>query len=152
MKFSRSQKLTPTEKMDIFHIWNNAYPAQIAYTSVDDFDTYLHTYANPTHLLAKVNSKVVGWLSTFDRNGERWFALLIDSHYQKKGVGSKLMHEMQHVETAISGWMVPHNDYIKSDGSHYLSPQLFYKKFGFLTTNETMQSATLTTVKIRWSK
>jgi len=147
---SKTSKLSASEKMDIFHIWNTVYPAQITHNTIADLDKYLATIGNTTHTLAKINERTVGWLSTFDRNNDRWFAIIVDPGHQRRSIGTRLMHELQTTEQKVYGWIVLEDNYIKRDGSVYLSPKEFYKKFDFVITDEFFASDALTTTKIYW--
>lgn len=152
MKIYTSNQLSPEEKTDVFAIWNSAYPAQIAYTRMEDFENYLSSCPNPVHWLVKESSHVVGWLCTFDRNGERWFALIVHPDHQKKNIGKRLLLHMQGIEKSVRGWMIAHDEYVRVDGELYLSPKGFYQRFGFKITDEKMETQVLSTVKIVWDK
>lgn len=152
MKIQKSENLNSSEKIDIFNIWNSAYPSQIVYKGMEDFEKYLSSRKNPMHLLLKNNSHVIGWLCIFDRNSERWFAMIVDPNYQRQGIGKMLMQQMQQMENTVNGWIVMHDKYAKIDGTPYLSPRSFYQSHNFIITDEKLETDMLSTVKIRWTR
>lgn len=119
---------------------------------MDDFENYLSKCKNATHLLVKEHSRVIAWLCAFDRNGERWFALIVDLAHQRKGIGKHLLLHMQEFENHANGWIVIHDNYVRADGMPYLSPKSFYQIQGFKVTDEKLETDILSTVKIKWSK
>ena len=152
MTLQKVEILSPPQKEAIFDIWNSAYPKQIAYKMFPDFENYLAKCEEPIHLLAFKENNVVGWLSVFKRNDQRWFALIVDPQHQKQGVGQKLLREAQQLETELFGWIAPHDNYFKADGTLYRSPRSFYVKNGFTITEETFKTDVLTTTKIHWKQ
>lgn len=143
--------LTETQKQAALRLWNSEYPRQLAYGNIRELDEYLDRLEQATHYLALDKETIVGWLFVFDRNNERWFAIIIDSTVQKQGIGSGLLNYAKQQEPILNGWAADHNNDIKSNGEPYLSPLQFYIKNGFEVLHGTrLEREHLSLVKIRW--
>lgn len=151
MQFSEKKVLSQIEKEQIRSIWNNEYPSSISHASLESFENYLSTLENPTHFFALENEVIVAWGVTFDRENERWFALIIDRNFQGKGLGKQLLQQMKLKENSLNGWVVIQNDSPRLDGSPYPLPLDFYLKNGFQKTTIILESAIFTTLKITWT-
>jgi GNAT superfamily N-acetyltransferase len=150
--FIKQPKLNDSEKKQIRAIWNNEYPLSIAHATIESFENYLSSLENPTHFLALEKETIVAWGVTFDRENERWFALIIDRNFQGKGLGKELLQHMKRKEHILNGWVVIKNDSLRSDGTPYPLPLDFYLKKGFQLTTIILESAIFTTQKITWTK
>lgn len=154
MKITKSENLSETQKQSIIRLWNAEYPAQIQHSGIDSFDEYLSTKGNLQHyLLMDEEENMKGWLATFMRDGEKWFALLVDSLEQKKGYGTRLLNKVKEFENEINGWAIDQNKDVKANGETYLSPIGFYLKNDFEVLNEIrLETKMLSAVKIKWSR
>lgn len=152
MKLVQAESLSETEIKEVFEIWNKVYPKQIAYKDLSGLESTLDTYKNPTHFMIKNAEQMMGWCCVFDRQDARWFALIIDGEHQCLGLGTRLLNIAKDHETELFGWMTPRENYVKTDGSVYRSPQNFYIKHGFVITEESFETEVLYTVKIAWKK
>lgn len=150
--FEKTESLTKQQLDFIFNIWNRAYPKQISYKSVTEFEAYLAKCESPIHFLCHDEDSVLGWLCVFTRNEQRWFALIVDPDFQRQGLGEKLLSMAKSTESRLCGWIVDHDHYLKADGSVYVSPKYFYIKNGFTITEETFVTDLLTTTKIVWGE
>ncbi len=132
-------------------LWNNEYPVQLCYQALSDLDEYLLSLSEPTHyLITNKNNYTVGWAVAFDRDNERWFAIIVDNKSQGKGYGTQLLNMLKKDNSQLNGWVTDHNDYKKSNGNLYPSPLAFYTKNGFeLLANERLETENLSAVKIR---
>lgn len=151
MQFSEKKVLSQKEKEQIRSIWNNEYPSSISHSTLESFENYLSSLENPTHFLALENEAIVAWGVTFDREYERWFALIIDRNFQGKGFGKQLLQQMKLKEKSLNGWVVIENDSPRLDGSSYPLPLDFYLKNGFQKTTIVQESTIFTTQKITWT-
>jgi GNAT superfamily N-acetyltransferase len=150
--FLKQPKLNDSEKEQIRSIWNNEYPISISHSTLESFENYLSSLENPTHFLALENETIVAWGVTFDRENERWFALIIDRDFQGKGLGKELLHQMKLKENSLNGWVVIENDSPRLDGTPYPLPLDFYLKNGFQKTEHIFETEIFTTQKITWTK
>jgi len=150
LKILKCTELNAKHKQAVLELWNKEYPKQLAYQHADSFDQYLAQLKSPVHyLLAGNDGDTQGWAFTFDRDGERWFAIIVDSTYQRMGLGSALLDAIKRDTKVINGWVTGHNEYLKTDGSTYNSPLAFYLKNGFtVVPNERLETDTLSAIKI----
>ena len=154
MKITKTENLSNSQKLSIIRLWNDEYPAQIQHSGIDSFDEYLSIKSEIRHyLLTDKNENLKGWLATFIREDEKWFAILVDSSEQKKGYGTMLLDQMKEFETEINGWVIDRENELKSNGEMYLSPVKFYLKNGFeILFDVRLESETMSAVKIKWVK
>ncbi|WP_136666613.1 GNAT family N-acetyltransferase [Flavobacterium sp. H122] len=153
MKIISSKTISLNRKKEILSLWNNEYPDKLQYSSIQDFDNYLNSLSNIEHFLLINNiDKVVGWAMTFERENENWFAVIIDSTKQGKGYGKLLLDELKKTKPVLNGWVIDHENDIKTNGEPYKSPLGFYLKNGFQVLNDfRIENDKITAVKIRWS-
>ena len=80
MKFINQSVLSSSDKMQVLELWNIEYPEKLMYHSPNDFDNYLNSLRNQSHILLLDDSaKIQGWYFDFIRDGEKWFAIILDS-------------------------------------------------------------------------
>jgi GNAT superfamily N-acetyltransferase len=153
MNLQERTELSQLEKNAVLDLWNKEYPDRLAYKNLDAFDEFLLKIGRPKHNLLFDGNKLVAWVATFDREGERWFSVIVDSSQQGKGIGKKLIERVKEEEEHLCGWVVDHEDYQKSDGGPYISPITFYEKMGFdIITEERYKGDRLSAVKIYWKR
>lgn len=77
--------------------------------------------------------------------------IILDSIVHLKGLGSLLLEQLKDKETALHGWVVDHNNYLKSNVETYLSPLNFYLKNEFRVVEDIrLELPHLSAVKITW--
>ena len=87
------------------------------------------------------------------RDNERWFAIILHSKFQGRGLGTKLLKFAKHQEQELNGWVIDHNRDKKKNGECYTSPLSFYLKNGFEKLPENrFKSQKISAVKIKWKK
>ena len=133
-------------------LWNQEFPAQLGYGQLEDFEQYLSNLIEPKHWLLEEHGKVLAWALTFQREEERWFAIMVVRSHQGMRLGSRLLHTLKENETVLNGWVIDHNRDVKVNGSHYHSPLEFYIRLGFKVLPERMENEKISAVKIRWCK
>ncbi len=153
MKITKAENLSEAQKQSIIQLWNNEYPLQIQHSDIASFDEYLSSKENLQHyLLTDDSENIKGWLATFTRDDEKWFALLVDGSEQKKGYGTMLLNKVKEFENEINGWAIDRETDVKLNGETYLSPIKFYLKNDFEVLNEVrLETETMSAVKIKWS-
>ncbi|ESU22650.1 hypothetical protein FEDK69T_19080 [Flavobacterium enshiense DK69] len=146
--------LSNEQKLRLFELWNNEYPEKLCYPSLSDFEDYLGKLDNKTHFLLKdENKKIAGWALLFERAKETWFAIIVDTSFQGKGLGSKLLERLKSKTNTLNGWVIDHNNDKKSDGSIYKSPIIFYIRNQFKINNVIrLELDIISAVKIEWTK
>lgn len=152
MEIILSASLNAAQKESVFELWNAEYPAQLAFSALQDFENYLRVLHQPTHLLATdQHGDLCGWAFAFDREGERWFAIIIPCTAQRTGVGTLLLDELKIFNPILNGWVTDHPDYKKMNGEPYPSPMQFYIKNAFQVCPEIrLETDKLSAVKIKW--
>ncbi len=152
MKIEKSNILTSSQKKDILKIWNNEYPASLAYDTIPEFEEFLQKLKNAEHYTVDIDNETSGWITKFDRNKEKWFVVMVDSKKQGNGIGTELINALKQNTTDLNGWVVDTENYLKRDGQVYKPPIEFYKKVGFKITDERMENEKLSVVRVRWTK
>ena len=154
MKITRTTKLSTAEKSQVLTLWNSQYPVKLAYHSLADFDVYLQNLTDLTYYLWTDNeSNILGWASTFTRDNEKWFAIILTETLQGKGFGRKMLDELKQHESVLNGWVIDHDNDIKKNGEFYKSPLKFYEKCDFnILTDQRIELEKISAVKIKWTK
>lgn len=155
MGFSYIEMLTNlslSQKQSIVQLWNKEYPKALQLSNVAAFDAYLLSLNNPCHTLVIQEGNIVGWLTVFERDGAHWFAMILDSSIQGKGVGSQLLFTAKKNHSELNGWVIQSNEMPKQDGRLYVSPTRFYQKNGFkLIPSKKLSLPHFKAIKIHWS-
>jgi GNAT superfamily N-acetyltransferase len=136
----------------LMKLWNEEFPAQLGYGQLDDFEQYLSNLIAPKHWLLEEHGKVLAWALTFQREDERWFAIMVASSHQGMRLGSRLLLMLQEHEAVLNGWVIDHNRDVKANGSSYQSPLEFYLRLGFEVLSVRLENEKISAVKIRWTK
>lgn len=154
MKILQKNNLSEVEKNTIFQLWNAEYPAKLSYANIGEFEEYLSKLNNINHYFVyDENDAVMAWANAFERENEKWFAIIIHSSYQNKRIGSQLLNHLKTIENKLSGWVINHDTDLKNDGNFYSSPLRFYLKNGFSVCEDiTIQSEKICAMKIVWEK
>lgn len=152
LKISQTPELNEQVKNEVFDLWNNEYPEKLSYNHLSEFDDYLQKLTNSTHFLLTNNKNVLfGWAFTFDRENEKWFAIILSEKIQGEGWGRNMLDNLKQKESILNGWVIDHNNDKKKNGQAYLSPLGFYEKCGFsILEKERLELDNISAVKIRW--
>lgn len=148
------EHLSLEETNDLFVLWNAEYPALIAFENSQNFQQYLDGLVGIKHYLLKAPAgTLMGWAFSFDRENERWFAIILSAGLQGRGYGKMLIDCLKNDERKLTAWVVESNHYFKKDGRPYTSPLSFYLKNGFkILLAEKSKGTVIETVKILWIK
>lgn len=146
--------LTDAEKIRVAALWSAEYPAEMAFSTVREFDAFLGTIQNHRHFIATTSDdEIAGWLVSFDRDGERWFSIIVDADFHGRRIGFGLLDAAFSRDRELNGWVVPIDGFPKRDGAAYRSPLGFYLKYGFhVVAGEKFAKYEIETVKIRMTK
>ncbi|WP_010231428.1 GNAT family N-acetyltransferase [Gillisia marina] len=94
MILTRTSFLEPEEKQAVLKLWNQEYPKNLRYSTVKEFNNYLTGLENLRHVLVKDDRHaILGWYSDFKRENEVWFAMILDTSIQGKGIGTRLINK-----------------------------------------------------------
>lgn len=152
MNFIHTNTLSTQQKKEIIHLWNKEYPKRISYQSIKEFEAYLDKLLDKHHIiLVDENNALKGWFVDFIRDDERWFAMILDSSSQGKGLGSKFLDLAKEQNTVLNGWVVDNNDEVKQNGAYYKSPIRFYEKNGFQILSDIhIDKKEISGIKVKW--
>lgn len=148
-----TKELIPTQKAEIRKMWNSVYPESLLLATADDFERYLEPLGKQQHYLLKhLSGELVGWGITFERENARWFAMILDDSIHRTGMGTVLLKRMQADQPQLSGWVIDHNNAVRTNGKPYLSPVEFYLKNKFVLEPETrLELPSISAVCIRYN-
>lgn len=154
MKLWTVTQLRQDQQLQLMQLWNREYPEQLGHKDISTFRSYLDGLTNATHyLLADDQEHVKAWAFTFTRNGDRWFAIILDRVVQGKGYGSFLLDQIKAKEQSLYGWVTDQGRYTRQDATPYPSPVAFYIKNGFrICDGDRLETEQLSAVKIHWSQ
>lgn len=154
IKIKTTNSLDNSQIKVIFELWNAEYPKNLTHKNLSDFENYLNALTNQHHiLLIDKNDAIKGWYFDFNRNDEKWFAMILATEIQGKGFGTLLLNEAKKRESVLNGWVIDKTDYLKQNGNCYKSPIPFYLKNGFQLLPEIrLELEHLSAVKITWKK
>lgn len=154
MEFIERIELSKNDKKEILNLWNTEYPEKLNYQTLSEFEKYLEDLTEQSHILMKSqNQSIKGWYFDFIRDQEKWFALILDSKFQGKGFGSKILNLAKEKESELNGWVIDHNRDQKKNGEAYISPLNFYLKNGFEKLKENrLEMEKISAVQIKWRK
>ncbi|MGC4059132.1 MAG: hypothetical protein QM743_13600 [Chitinophagaceae bacterium] len=145
-------ELSVRERDQLFLLWNREYPLSLRYEDTAALDCYLAQLSNVRHyLLLSEQGQLQAWAAVFDRNQERWFAIIVDRAQQGRGTGRALLQQLQRDEPVLNGWVSDREGEYKADGSLYRIPLPFYLRSGFtIVPGERLELPQLSALKIRW--
>jgi len=154
MEFIKLTELSKIDKKEILNLWNNEYPEKLNYENLADFEIYLKNLVEQSHILMiDENKKIRGWYIDFNRDCEKWFAIILDSKLQSRGFGTTILNLAKEKETELNGWVIDHNNDKKKNGNTYKSPLNFYLNNGFKKLAENrLELEKISAVKIKWTK
>ena len=153
MKIIKSNTLTKSQKESICFLWNREYPRQLAITAEGLYHYFQDTTSHAHFMVLDDADEIVGWAFTFDRDGDRWFSILINTLYQRLGIGHMVLNLLKEKETRLNGWVIDHPHDVKQNGEAYESPLRFYIKNEFVVQPDIrMENEKISAVKIEWRK
>lgn len=152
MQIIQQDTLKEEEKKFLMDLWNREYPARLGFENMAQLDAYLGELKNPVHYIVAADKALVAWGATFLRDGEKWFAMIIDVNHQRAGLGSRLLQLLKENKQELNGWVIDHHSDFKSNGQTYNSPLDFYLKNDFEILKDTrLETDRLSAVKIKWN-
>lgn len=136
----------------LMRLWNEEFPVQLGYSQLSDFERYLEDLKEPKHWLIEEGKKVLAWALTFQRDDERWFAIMVTQSHHGLGLGRTLLNILKENEPVLNGWVIDHNKDVKANGSNYQSPVGFYLRLGFEILPVRLENEKISAIKIRWQR
>ncbi|HLP11151.1 MAG TPA: GNAT family N-acetyltransferase [Flavobacteriales bacterium] len=150
MEILKTNQLTPLQAQQVHELWNREYPVKLA----NRFSLLLEGVTRFNHYLIEDGAKnVLAWAVDFDKDGETRFSIIVNTAHQQKGLGSLLVETLKRENHEFFGWVIDHNNDVKSTGEHYQTPMPFFVKHGFeIMHGVRIESDMLRAVKIKWRK
>lgn len=152
LEITQTTELNEQAKKQVLELWNSEYPEKLSYNSLTEFDNYLQNLKNQNHFLLTSDIAIIlGWAFTFDRDNEKWFAIILSEKIKGLGLGRKMLDAIKNNEKVLNGWVTDHNKDMKKNGQHYISPLKFYEKCGFkILSDVRLELDKISAVKIKW--
>lgn len=154
MKIIQCSEPDERQKQAIFRLWNEEYPASLQFRDMGDLERYLAGISSKSHrFLIDEGENVAGWGFLFEREEERWFAIIIEEKSQRLNYGTILLNALKKAEETLNGWVIDHGNEKRSNGVRYIPPLGFYIKHGFSVLPDIrLENEKISAVKIEWKK
>ncbi len=152
MTIDATGTLTEDQLESLKDLWNAEFPVAMAHAQRSGLHAYLSGLGNVKHwLLCDDMGTIHGWAYSFDRDGGRWFAMLLRRTVQGRGHGPTLLDQLCAGERQLQGWVIDHPNEVKEDDDPYRSPLGFYQKCGFVVdAGSRLELAQVSAVRIFW--
>lgn len=145
-----AKTLTPFQRSQIDFLWNVEYPVNL----FNRFSELLEGLENYNHYIIEDDKQnVLAWTTDFEKDNEIRFSIIVDSNHKHKGLGKTLLEKLKSQNAEFYGWVIDHNNDVKSNGYVYRSPLAFYLKNGFEILHDCrLETDIISAVKIKWKK
>jgi GNAT superfamily N-acetyltransferase len=149
MNIILTKRLSASQFSQINQLWNDEYPLKLK----DRFPLLLEGVTNFTHYIIEDDFVVQAWAVAFEKDSELRFSIIVSVAQQGAGFGTALVDALKADFAVLFGWVIDHNEDIKSNGTFYLTPMPFYLKQGFtLLKDIRIDTEMIRAVKIQWSR
>lgn len=148
MQLINTASLSANQIQQIDVLWNQEYPKNL----INRFAILLTDAANYRHFIIENDAReIVAWAVLFDKENETRFSIIVTEASKGKGLGGQLMDALKQACSCFYGWVIDHDNDIKSDGSIYRSPLSFYLKHGFeVLSDQRLNTPIIKAVKVKW--
>lgn len=149
MQIIKTKILSDKQFAQINQLWNEEYPVKLK----DRFPILLDGVENFNHyLIEDEKQNVIAWAVDFEKEKQIRFSIIVSAIHKGKGIGGLLMNKLKDENAEFYGWVIDHNNDLKSNGEHYQTPMPFYLKHGFeILHNIRIDNEMISAVKIKWS-
>ncbi len=148
MEISKIKTLTQSQSFQINQLWNDEYPLKLKdrfSILLDGVEAYNH------YIIEDAESNVLAWAVDFEKDNEIRFSIIVASKSKGKGMGRLLVEKLKSENDVFYGWVIDHNNDLKSNGVYYRTPMPFYLKLGFeILHDQRIDSEMINAVKIKW--
>lgn len=147
MQLINTATLSDNQIQQINVLWNQEYPKNL----INRFSILLGDATNYQHfLLENEAQQVLGWAVLFDKENETRFSIIVGEASKRMGLGSRLMDALKQACPCFYGWVIDHDNDIKSDDSIYRSPLTFYLKHDFeVLSDQRLDTPIIKAVKVK---
>jgi hypothetical protein len=112
----------------ISKMWNDEYPIKLK----DRFPILLDRVIHFNHYLIEDDERnVLAWAVDFEKENEIRFSIIVSSKCRGEGLGGLLVDRLKEKNDLFYGWVIDHDDDVKSNGERYKTPLPFYIKHQF---------------------
>ena len=146
----KTKTLSEKHFTQINQLWNDEYPIKlkdrfpILLDGVKDFNDYI---------IEDTEQNVIAWAVDFEKENEIRFSIIVNAKHKGKGLGGALVEKLKSENDLFFGWVIDHNNDLKSNGEYYQTPMPFYLKHGFEILNDLIiETEMISAVKIKWSR
>jgi GNAT superfamily N-acetyltransferase len=150
MKLITTNQLTAKQHHEIHVLWNDEYPIKLKdrYSILLNDALWFHHY-----LLVNKEDQIVAWAVDFKKEEQVRFSIIVSSAYKNKGLGRRMLDALKKENTSFFGWVIDHDDDLKSNGEVYRSPLSFYLKNGFeVVHDQRLDTPMISAVLVKWSE
>lgn len=148
MNIIKTKTLNDIQSGQINQLWNEEYPVKLKDRFpilLDGADWYNH------YLIHDDKSDVIAWAVDFEKEKQVRFSIIVSTKHKGKGLGGLLIDKLKEENKEFYGWVIDHNDDLKSNGEHYQTPMPFYLKHGFEILNDVrIDNEMIKAVLIKW--
>ena len=150
MEIIKTIFLSDVQSEQINSLWNSEYPLKLK----DRFPILLEGTTWHNHFLIEdSNHVVIAWAVMFEHSNQIRFSIIVSKEYQEKGLGKILLDHLKAIHDEFFGWVIDHNNDLKSEGENYTSPLPFYLKQGFeIIANQRIDTEMIQAVLVGWKK
>lgn len=147
MEIQTLSELSHYQYEQINQLWNQEYPLSLnnRFGILLDGATFFKHY-----LIENELNEVMAWAVIFEKENELRFSIIVNSLFQKQGLGKALIEKLLDNHGEFYGWVIDNHTSRKQNDELYQSPLAFYQKLGFeILTNERIDNDMLSAVKIK---
>jgi GNAT superfamily N-acetyltransferase len=148
MKIIKTKSLSDKQVDQINKLWNDEYPTKLKDRFpilLEGADWYNH------YIIEDLNNNVMAWAVDFEKDKQVRFSIIVASIHKGKGLGGMLIEKLKAENQEFYGWVIDHNDDLKSNGTFYQSPMPFYLKHGFeILSDVRIDNEMIKAVLIKW--
>jgi predicted GNAT family N-acyltransferase len=150
MHIIKTNNLTTLQAAQINQLWNNEYPLKLKDRFpilLDGADWFNH------YIVLNEEQNIIAWAVIFEKEKQIRFSIIVASKHNGKGLGGLLIVKLKEENKEFYGWVIDHNNDLKSNGEYYQTPMPFYLKHGFEILNDIrIDNEMIKAVLIKWSK
>ena len=148
MEIIKTIFLSDVQSEQINSLWNSEYPFKLK----DRFPILLEGTNWHNHFLIEDSSRgIIAWAVMFEHSNQIRFSIIVSKDYQGKGLGKLLLDHLKSAHNEFYGWVIDHNNDLKSNGENYISPLPFYLNQGFeLGPDARIDNEMIQAVLVKW--
>lgn len=149
MEIVKTGELSEAQAAQINRLWNEEYPLKLK----DRFPILLDGASRYNHyILEDENRKLIAWAVDFEKEKQVRFSIIVGSAHKGKGLGGMLIERLKAENPEFYGWVIDHNEDLKSNGETYQTPMPFYLKHGFeILPDQRIDNEMIRAVLLKWS-